>query len=81
MLACLHSKPSARMRSEGYGTWSVCLSVCVCVCVCVCVSVTRFSATVRNKAAKIRYQRFQRYTGLIQKMAHQLEVFLCVCDA
>ena len=33
------------MRSEGYGTWSVCLCVCVCVCVsvhlCVCVSVTQ----------------------------------------
>ena len=28
--------PSARMRSEGYCTWSVCL----CVCVCVCVSMT-----------------------------------------
>jgi len=22
------------MRSEGYCTWFVCLSVCVCVCVC-----------------------------------------------
>ena len=27
-------KPSARMRSEGYGS----RTVCVCVCVCVCVS-------------------------------------------
>ena len=25
-------QPSARMRSEGYSTWSVCLSVCVCGC-------------------------------------------------
>ena len=22
------------MRSEGYGSWFVCLSVCLCVCVC-----------------------------------------------
>ena len=22
------------MRSEGYGSWFVCLCVCVCVCVC-----------------------------------------------
>ena len=29
--------PSARMRSEGYSTWSVCL----CVCLSVCVSVTQ----------------------------------------
>ena len=41
-------------------TWSVCLSVCV--------SVTTFFATVRNKAAKKRYQRVQRYTGFILKM-------------
>ena len=26
------------MRSEGYGSWFVCLSVSLCVCVCVCVS-------------------------------------------
>ena len=24
-------EPSARMRSEGYGTWFVCLSVCLSV--------------------------------------------------
>ena len=23
------------MRSEGYGTWCVCVRACVCVCVCV----------------------------------------------
>ena len=42
--ACLSSEnlnyPSARMRSEGYSTWSVCLCVCVCVCVCLCVCVS-----------------------------------------
>ena len=54
-------KPSARMRSEGYSTWSVIPSVCL--------SVTTFSATTRNKAAKKRYQRVQYYTGLILKMA------------
>ena len=39
------------------------------VCVSVCLSVCLFSATVRNKAANKRYQRVQRYTGLIKKMA------------
>ena len=45
------------MRSEGYSTWSVCLSV------------TTFSATTRKKPAKKQHQRFQRYTGFICKMA------------
>ena len=44
-----------RMRSEGYSTWSVCL--------CVCLSVTTFSATTHNKAAKKRYQRLQYSIG------------------
>ena len=35
----------------------------------VCLSVTTFSATTRNKAAKKRYQRVQYHTGLILKMA------------
>ena len=35
----------------------------------VCLSVTTFSATTRNKAAKKRYQRVQYHTGLIFKMA------------
>ena len=35
----------------------------------VCLSVTTFSATTRNKAAKKRYQRVQCHTGLILKMA------------
>ena len=33
------------------------------------LSVTTFSATTRNKAAKKRYQRVQYHTGLIFKMA------------
>ena len=33
--------PLARMRKEGYSTWSVCLCVCVSLCLCVCVSVTQ----------------------------------------
>ena len=39
------------------------------VCVSVCLSVTTFSATTRNKPAKKRHQRVQRYTGLILKLA------------
>ena len=48
------------MCSEGYDTWSVCLSV-VCLLPC--------SATMRNKPAKERHQRVQRYTAFIFKMA------------
>ena len=47
---------------------SVCLSVCQSVCLSVCLSVITFSATMRNKAAKKRYQQVQCYTGLIFKM-------------
>ena len=43
------------MRSAGYGTWSVCLSVCP----------FPFSATRRNKIAK----RVWRYICLIVKLA------------
>ena len=39
------------MRSEGYGTWSVCL--------CVCLSDLN-SGTTGNKAARERYTRLQR---------------------
>ena len=39
-------------------------------CPFVCLSVTTFSATTCNKAAKKRYQRVQYYTGLILKMAN-----------
>ena len=49
------------MRSEGYSTWSVSLSVRLSVG----LSVTTFSATTCNKAAKKRYQRVQCHTGLI----------------
>ena len=40
---------------------------CACAArvVRLCVSVTTFSATVRNKAVKKRYQRVQRYTDFI----------------
>ena len=39
----------ARMRSEGYGTWSVCLSVYL--------SVFTYSCTTGTKPAHERYQR------------------------
>ena len=38
------------MRSEGYGTWFV--------CVCVCVSVHSISATTSKSKPRKRYQRF-----------------------
>ena len=41
------NKPSARMRSEGYGSRPVCVCVCVCVWVCVCPG--RSSATHATK--------------------------------
>ena len=40
----------------------------------VCLSVTTFSATTRNKAAKKQYQRVQYHTGLILKMAILVKV-------
>ena len=43
--------------------------LCKSVCPSVRLSVTTFSATTRNKAAKKRYQRVQCHTGLILKMA------------
>ena len=43
------------------------LSFCPSVRPSVCPSVTTFSATMRNKAAKKRYQRVQCHTGLILK--------------
>ena len=42
-------------------------SFCHSVRPSVCPSVTTFSATTRNKAAKKRYQRVQCHTGLILK--------------
>ena len=35
------------------------------LCVCVCLSVSTYSRTMRNKAARKRYQRVQCHTGLI----------------
>ena len=73
----LFSQPSARMRSEGYSTRSVCPSVrlsidkkytvtCIYYLWSVRLSVRyHFFATTRNEVAKKRYKRVQRYTGLI----------------
>ena len=47
----------------------VCKSVRLSVRPSVSLSVTAFSATTRNKAAKKRYQLVQCHTGLILKMA------------
>ena len=51
------------MRSEGYSTWSVCLSV------------TMFSATARNNAPNKIYQRLQRDMSKVLKMAFSLKMF------
>ena len=48
---------------------NACAARVTVVGLCVCVSVTTFSATMRNKPAKKRHQRVQRYTGFILKMA------------
>ena len=48
------------MRSEGYSTWSVCLSV------------TTFSATACNNAPNKIYQRLQRDMSKVLKMAFSL---------
>jgi len=47
------------MRSEGYCTWFVCLSVCVSVC----VSVSTYSRATGTKPAHQRYQRLWRNKG------------------
>ena len=47
------------MRSEGYSSRSVCLSVYVCVCVCV----YDYSSTTGYEAAYERYQQLQCYKG------------------
>ena len=46
-------QPSARMRSEGYSSRSVCLSVCV----------YDYSRTTGYEAAYERYQQIQCYKG------------------
>ena len=40
----------------------------------VCLSVSTFSATTRNGTTKERYQKVQRYTGLILKLANFVKV-------
>ena len=68
-----HENGSLRVERRGFHTLVLFINprracaarVGLCVCLSVCVSVTTFFATVRNKAAKKRYQRVQRYTGLI----------------
>ena len=47
--------PQARMHSEGYSTWSVCLCVCLCV--------YDYSHTTGYEAAYERYQQLQCYKG------------------
>ena len=56
------------MRSEGYSTWSVILSVRPSIRPSVRLSGTPYSGTTRNKAAKKRYQRVQCHTGLMFKI-------------
>ena len=57
------------MRSEGYSTWSVCLSVCLFVCLSVCLSVDDYSRTTGYEAAYERYQQLQRYKGMKNNVA------------
>ena len=49
--ACPSLLPSARMRSEGYCSWSV------CVCVCVYRSVTALAASASAYTSNQRYSR------------------------
>ena len=53
------------MRSEGYSSRSVRLSVCLFVCVCV----RDYSRTTGYKAAYERYQQLQRYKGMKNNVA------------
>ena len=57
------------MRSEGYSTWSVCLSVCLFVCLSVCLSVDDYSRTTGYEAAYERYQQLQCYKGMKNNVA------------
>ena len=52
------------MRSEGYSSWSVCLSV-----LCVCLSVDDYSRTTGYEAAYERYQQLQCYKGMKMNVA------------
>ena len=49
------------MRSEGYSSWSVCLSVCVFV--------DDYSRTTGYEAAYERYQQLQCYKGMKNNVA------------
>ena len=49
------------MRSEGYSSWSVCLSVCL--------SVDDYSRTTGYEAAYERYQQLQCYKGMKNNVA------------
>ena len=61
------------MRSEGYSSWSVCLSVCpsvhLSVCPSVCLSVYDYSRTTGYEAAYERYQQLQCYKGMKNNVA------------
>ena len=61
-------KHELQLLAEIINPRCACAARVTVVVLCVCVSVTTFSATVRNKAAKKRYQRVQRYTGFILKL-------------
>ena len=54
-----------RMRSEGYGSRSVCLSVCL--------SVSNYSRTTGYEAAYERYQQLQCYKGKKNNVAISLK--------
>ena len=56
------------MRSEGYGTWFVCM--------CVCVSVTTFYATRRDDTANKLRELVRRFTGLILKLVIFVRILL-----
>ena len=53
------------MRSEGYSTWSVCLSICLSVC----LSVYNYSRTTGYEAAYEQYQQLQCYKGKKNNLA------------
>ena len=55
---------SVIMRSEGYGSRSVCLFVCLSVCLSVCLFVYDYSRTTGYEAAFERYQHLQCYKGM-----------------
>jgi len=59
-------QPSARMRSEGYCTWFVCLCVCLSVCLSVCLhlfSPYRDQASSSAIPTALAQQRFKKLCG------------------